>query len=305
MQIRGNFSDFFFEDALPALRAVIMDEYEQYQELYSRIMNVQTSDRSIEQTTQVSGVGLLTAIGETESINMDRPVQGFDKTYKHVKYGLAVPTSQEMIEDDKFGLVQNAHRSLARSTRETIEILAAGIFNNAFSGSHLGPDGVALCSASHPLVKSGGTQSNVGTSADLSYTSFQLALTDFETMRDSAGLLHRVPVKTLMVAPANRWIAAELLRSGDRPDTANRATNTLKYAIDGLPEMLVHPYLTDDDTWFLLAPPNRTQVHWFWRKRPTTSAWFDDAREVGYNAIRFRQSHGWSDFNGVYGVQGV
>jgi hypothetical protein len=305
MQIRSNFSDFFFETALPALSLVIKSEFAQYPDMYSQIFNVKTSDRSIEQTTQVSGVGLLTALDEGEHIAMDKPVQGFDKTFRHAKFGLAVPTTQEMIDDDKFSLVTESHQALARSTKETYEIDAAITFNLGFSGTQLGPDGQPLFSASHPLVKSGGVQSNLGTPADLSYTSLQYGLTDFETMKDAAGLLHRVPVNRLIVAPANRWAAANILHSSDDPTTANRATNTIKYGIDGMPSMLVWPYLTDPDAWFLAGPANRSKLMWFWRRRPYRKAWFDDGREVGFVGIRYRKSHGWADFVGIWGNAGA
>jgi hypothetical protein len=305
MQIRTNFQDFFFEQALPALSIVIKSEFGQYPEFYSKTHNVKTSDRSIEQSTQVSGIGLLSQIGETEHIAMDKPVQGFDKTWKHLKWGLAVPTSQEMVDDDKWGLVVESHQALARSCKETYEIDAASDFNNGFSTSFLGPDGKPLFSATHPLVKSGGAQSNLGPPADLSYTSLQRALTDFETMRDSAGLLHRIQPKYLAVAPANRWTAHEILRSSDRPDTANRATNTLKFALDGLPEPLINPYFTDPDAWFLMVPPSRSKLIWWWRRRPYRKPWFDDGREVGYVGLRYRASHGWGDFNGLYGNAGA
>lgn len=311
MQIRGQFKDFFFESMLPALDLVIKNEFGQYPEFYTQLFQVKQTDRSIMQTTQLSGVGLLSFIGEAENISMDMIVQGFDKTFKPRKFGLAIPTTDEMVKDDKWGLVNSAHQSLSRSLKETIEIQASRIFNYAFAtaygdgSSALGPDGKRLCATDHPLVKSGGVQSNTSTAADLSYTSLQYGLTDFETMRDAAGLLHRVPAATLLVAPANRWVAAEVLRSPDRPDTANRATNTLSSALDGLPRMIVNPYLTDPDAWFLLSPPKRTGLMWVWRERPYRGNWFDDARQVGYYAIRYRSDVGWSDFNGVWGNPGA
>jgi hypothetical protein len=305
MMIRGLFSDFYLTDMLPALRQVITNKYQQNPEMYSKVFDVQTSDRSIEQTSQMSGVGLLTSIGEAETIATDNPLQGFDKTFTHTKYGLAVPTSQEMVDDDKWRLVKGAHEALARSCKETIEITGAATFNSAFA-TVTGPDGKVLCASDHPLVKSGGTQSNVASvSCDLDVTSLQLALTDFETMKDSSGILIRVRPQKLIVAPANRFVAAEILHSADRPDTANRATNALKYAIDGMPDLMVWPHLTDVDAWFLTAAPSETGLLWFWRRKPYTKGWFDDWREVGYTAMRYRCSSGWSDFYGVWGNPGA
>jgi len=303
MQIRGNFRDFFFEDALPALHKVALDEYDSYPLLYPEIFNVETSDRSIEQDTEVSGVGLLAAIAETEPITTDQPTGGYNKTYRHNKYGLSIPTSEEMISDDKWRLVKASHQSLGKSTKETQELQAWGVINSGFSTN--GYDGVPLFSASHPLVKAGGVQSNTGTSADLSDLSLKAALTQFEGMKDHAGLLQRVQPRKLIVAPDNRWMAYQLTGNPNEPGTANRNINTLKNAQDGMPTPMVIPYLTDADAWFLFAEPKRTKLMWFWRRRPYAKTWVEEANEVGYYAMRYRASWGWSGYLGCWGNPGV
>jgi phage major head subunit gpT-like protein len=161
MIIRGNFSDFYLSTMLPALNSVIWNRYNQYPEQYSEIFRVETSTRSIEQYGEVSGVGLFLPISEGEPVRYDQGVQGFNSTFTHSRFGLGVKFSQDVIEDDKIGLVTKQHKELARSSRETLEIAGASTFNNGFSGSFLGPDGVPLFSASHPLVKSGGVQNNL------------------------------------------------------------------------------------------------------------------------------------------------
>src|SRR6202043_3520696 len=99
----------------------------------------------------------------------------------------AVPTSIEIVEDDEWSLISTMHRDLGWSANETRELDAVGTFNNGFSGSFLGPDAVSLFSASHPLYKAGGVQSNLMTAADLDSYSLQLALTAFELMKRPSG----------------------------------------------------------------------------------------------------------------------
>jgi phage major head subunit gpT-like protein len=306
MVIRGQFSDFYLSTMLPALNAIIRNRYNQYREQYSQIFRVESSDRSIEQFGDISGVSLFGALSEGEPVRYDDPVQGFNSTFTHGRFGLGVQFSQDTIEDDKHGLVAQQSRELGRSARETIEIAAALTFNNGFSGSFVGPDGVALFSASHPLVKAGGVQTNLASvAADLDFIPLQLALTDFETMKDSAGRLIHAPARRLVVAPANRFQAYELLKSGDRPDTANRATNSLKGAEDGLLEAYTWRYLTNPVSWFLLAEPQDTGLVWFWRKKPYTKGHFDFDTETAKTAMRYKKSHGWTDFYGTYGNAGV
>ncbi len=306
MMIRGNFSDFFLETMLPALNQLIWNRFKQYPEQYSKVFDVQTSDRAIEQTSQVSGMGLFAPINEGGPVRYDQPVQGFDKTFIHSRFGLGFKVSQDLVEDDKMGLVAKMARELGRSCRETIELDAVSVFNNGFSGGPTGPDGKVLFASDHPLVKSGGTQSNLlSVAADLDVISLQLALTDFETQRDSSGKLVHVPCRNLVIAPANRWNVMEILKGTMRADTANNTINAFKYAEDGTPEPFIWRYLTDPDAWFLTAAPSETGLIWFWRRKPYTKGDVDWDTETGKTAMRYRKSHGWSDFYGVYGTPGA
>jgi hypothetical protein len=306
MIIRGGFSHFYLTTMLPQLNAVVMNQYKQYPSVFPKLFRVEKSGRSIEQFSEVTGVGLFRSIGESQAVMPDTPLQGFLKTFTHTRYGLAIQTSQDAIEDDKIGLVMKAHADLTRSMNETREIDAASTFNNGFSGSYLGPDGVPLFSASHPIIKGGGVQSNLASvSADLDVVSLQYGLTDFETMLDSAGRKINVPAKTLLVPPQYRWLAYELTKSGMRPDTSNNAINAFAYAKDGMPSPLIWPYLTDPDAWFLSAGPEDTGLLWFNRRAPYPMSWIDEATETGNYALRYKKSHGWHQFRGTWGNPGA
>jgi hypothetical protein len=274
--------------------------------MFSKVFPVMTSTRAIEQFTQVSGVGLFSEIGEGEGVNYDQPIQGFDKTFRHRKWGNGFKATQELIEDEQWGLIRKTASDLALAGRESIEIEVWSDFNNAFDTNYTGPDGKALCVTDHPLVKAGGVQSNaLSVAADLDVVSLQLLLTLYETMKSSTGRFIHVPAKNLVVAPANRWTAYELTKSGMRPDTANNAVNATAYAEDGMPVPLVVPYLTDPDAWFLTAPPAETGLVFFWRRKPYTKQWVEDPTETACTAVRYRLSHGWTDFYGVAGTPGA
>jgi len=305
--IRGQFSDFFNETMLPALRATLWNEYDAYPTQFTEIFQIETSTRSIEQYSGVTGLGLFREIEEGEGISFDSPLQMFDKTFKHKRYGLGFKVSQDVVEDDKISLVTKQTKELAMSAKETQEIDAASTFNNAFTAaSYAGPDGKALCASDHPLIKSGGSQSNIlSVAADLDHTSLELALTDFEMMRDASGRLRHVPVKRVVVAPQNRFNVHEILKSVMRSDTANNTTNGLKYATDGMPDPFVWRYLTDPDAWFLTSAPGRSGLVWFWRRKPYTKAGTDDLTETGRFMMRYRKSHGFYTFYGVYGTPGA
>ena len=304
MEVPGNFSDFYGTSMLPALRAVIDRGYKRWPQQFSQIFNVLTSNRSIEQFSQVSGVGRFVQIPIGEPVRRDMAVQGFNSTFSHLRWGLAVPVTIDVVEDDKWDLIGNVHQDLGWSCSETQELDGVGTFNNGFSGSYLGPDGVPLFSASHPLYKAGGVQSNLMTAADLDMLSFQLALTQFEMQqRPSGELIHVAPSK-LIVHPSNRWLAYALTKSGDDPTTSDRSVNPLKGGVDGIPTPFVWRYLSAPNAWFLAAEPSQTGLVWFFRKKPYTKSWTDDDTEVGVTGMRYKKSHGWNNYIGLIGNAG-
>lgn len=308
MIIRGQFSDFFLSTMLPALRAVAWKKYNQRPDEYSKIFDVNPSGRSIEQFGEITGLGLFSQLAENAPVRYDQPLQGFHSTFTHVRYGLGFQTSQDVVEDDKIGLIKKMAVELGRSAKESIEIDAAAHFNNGFSGSFTGPDGVSLFSASHPLIKSGGVQSNLlSVPAQLDVTSLELALTDWENMRDSSGKKLRLPSPKLVTGTQNRWNAHQILKSGDwRSDTANHTINAFQYGDNGpISEVMIWHYLTSTTAWFLAAPPAETGLVFFWRKKPYMDNGYDFDTEAGKTAMRYKKSHGWHDYNGVYGTPGV
>jgi hypothetical protein len=304
MEVVGNFTDFYGSAMLPALRAVIDRGYRQYPPQWTQVFQVLTSNRSIEQFSQVSGVGRFQQINEGEAIKRDQPVQGFNSTFSHVRYGLAVATTIDVVEDDKWDLMGNMHKDLGWSCYETQELQAWSTFNNAFSSSYLGPDSVALCSTAHPLYKAGGTQSNDLTAADLDLLSLETALQTFYTLKRPSGEYVRIPAVNLIAYEANRWIAHALTKSPDDPTTSDRSVNPLLAARDGMPKPLITHFLTSNNAWFISAAPQDTGLVWFWRKKPYTKSWTDDDTEVGVVGMRYKKSHGWNNYMGLVGNAG-
>jgi hypothetical protein len=307
MMIRGNFSDFFDTTMLPALNAKIWKTYNQKQQLYAKLLNTDTTNRMIEQFSQMAGVGLASKINEGADTPVDTFVQGYNKTFKPAKFGLGIAASQELVEDDQVGIISKRAVALANSINQTIEIQGASVYNNAFDGTNYpGPDGQPLCSAIHPLVKAGGTQTNLGTAADLDITSLELAMTDWEVTKTHEGFLQLLPTPNVLIHPSNRWNAYEILKSQDRSDTANRATNAFKYTENGgTIDPIIWSFLTDPDAWFLVAPPNDTETMWLWRKQPYTKSDYLEKNEVGYVYMRYRADFGFYGWRGIYGNPGA
>lgn len=251
--MRSNWSHLFGSGALPALDVLFEYVIQQYPSLRSQLFEIKSSDRDIEQASELHDLELMPQVGEGEDYSMKRAKQGGSKTFTHVKYGMGVSISEEAIEDGKFDLLSKMVKQLARSAMETQEVNSMNVFNNGFS-SVTTADGVALFSASHTLP-SGGTNRNIlSTAADLSPTSLEQALIDFETQFISdGGIIQLVKPKILLCAPANKRYAMELIGSELKADSTENNMNSLKQ--DSL-RVVSSPHLTDTDAWFLLADPS-------------------------------------------------
>lgn len=308
MQIRGSFSDFFFQTMLPALNAKIWQNFKAKPHQYQKLMRVETTTRSIEQYVVMAGVGLPSQVNEGADTPTDTFVQGPYQNFVPVKYGLGIAASLELVEDDKMGVISRRTVLLSNSIQQSREIQAASVYNNGFDGTNFaGPDGKALFATDHPLIKAGGTQNNaLSVAADLDVASLELALTDWEQIKTHEGFLQMLPTPRLLHASANRWNAAEILKSQQRSDTANNATNAFRYTeTGGQIDPICWPYLTDPDAWFLVGPPEETEIIWLDRKAPYTKSDYVERNETGYVYMRYRSTYGFYGWRAVYGTPGA
>ncbi len=292
---------------LPALRAVTMNQFDRYGDEYNKIFNVDDSNRSIEQFTEVTGLGTLDEISEGESVHFDGPIQGFDKTYTHRKFGKGYKVSQEFIDDDKHRIIEGLAKALGRSARETIEIEAALVVNRGFNSSYTGPDGKVLFATDHPNV-GGGAQSNRPTVAvDLDVPALEAALTAFRGWTDHRGIKVRVVPTRLVVPGALEFTAAKLLGGTMQGDTANNTINAFKKrsGMKAFDDWMVWNYLTDDDMWLVLAAPEDLELRFFWRKRFSTVSEKDFDSDSVKTAGRMRFSVGWNQWLGAYASPGA
>lgn len=306
MIIRTQFPDLFLADALPALDELIFTRFDKHPPQYQRVFSVKGSTRSIEQTSELSGLGTFNAVPEGGNVAYDFAVPGFDKTYTHAQYGLGFAISRIMVDDDRWAIIRKMSSELGRSASETIELDAVTVFNNGFADT--GPDGVSLFNASHPLVKSGGTQSNVlSAAADLDVASLELALTDFRTMVDPSGKKIRLQPRRLIIPPQLEFVASEMLKGTMRSDTANHTINAFKHRVGmaSFDDVIVWEYLSDPDAWFVMADKEDCEQRFYWRERPST------VHDVHFNsrtvrtAMWMRYSYGYSNFYGAYGTPGA
>jgi phage major head subunit gpT-like protein len=298
--LRTNYTDQFLETAKPVLEALIFQEYELNPSIISKLYRVMGSDRWGEQT--VTQTGLRPAVEKSEGGNFaeDAPLQGYDKTYQHLEYGLVTAFSETLIEDDQMGMVEDGYRSLGHSSFQTREILAASVFNNGFTDT--GPDGVSLFNTAHPLVGGGTYGNRPSTDIAISVAGFREAMVDMMRQVDDRGINLYIMPRKVFVSPEGSFAAQELTGSQYKPFTANNEMNTFNG--QNL-EVISSPYLVSTTAWFMLAETNKTQLRWYDRVAPETKTWVDDNTGTVKTRIRFRCSNGYSDYKGTWGSLGT
>ena len=293
------------KELLPGLNALFGLEYKRYGEEHKEIFDTESSERSFEEETKLSGFSAAPVKNEGSAIAYDNAQEAFTARYNHETIALGFSLTEEAVEDNLYASLSSRYtKALARAMSYTKQTKAASVLNNGFSASYPGGDGVALFSASHPLV-SGGVNSNIpSTPADLNETSLEAAVIQIAAWTDERGLLIAAKPKKLILPPALMFVATRLLDTELRVGTADNDINALKSngSIPG--GYAVNHFLTDVDAWFLTTDVPNGLKH-FVRAPMSNSMDGDfDTGNVRYKS-RERYSFGWSDPLGMYGSVGA
>ena len=294
------------KELLPGLNALFGLEYATYGQEHKEIYETETSERSFEEETKLSGFSAAPVKNEGSAIAYDNAQEAFTARYNHQTIALGFSLTEEAVEDNLYDTLSARYtKALARAMAYTKQVKAASVLNNGFTGGvYAGGDGVALFSTSHPTV-SGGTNSNTqSTVADLNETALENAVIQIAAWTDERGLLIAAQPRKLIVAPSNQFVATRLLETELRVSTADNDINALKNN-GSIPEgYTINHYLTDPDAYFLTTDVPNGMKH-FVRTPLSTSMDGDfDTGNVRYKA-RERYSFGWSDPLGMWGSPGA
>lgn len=288
---------------LPFLEDVLFDELPVEASIAQQILKVRDmGNKPFVKTTTVASFGTVPVKAEGAPVQYADLAAGFDATYQADTYELAFKASKEALDDEQEEVVSDAARALGSSLNFAYEVDHANIFNNGFSASFLGPDGVALFSTAHPLVGGGTNGNRPTTDGDLSVAQLRTALNDIAQTTDDAGKKVHWRARVLLVPYNAKWLAMELIGSELRADTADNALNAFKD--DGL-KVVAWPYLTDFNAFYMLAEPTKHNVRTYWRERPNVLHDWDFETSSMKVKIRSRWKRGWSDYRGVYATSGA
>lgn len=290
------------KDLWPGIKRWWGREYAKHPEVWGKIFEMQTSDKSYEEEVELTGFGLVPVKPEGDSISYDSETQGYVTRYTNVTYGMGYIVTQEALEDGQYEKVSKRRSSaLAFSAQTTKETVHANIFNRAFNASFPGGDGVEMISTAHPTIT--GTQSNeLATPADLSEASLEDLGIQIMNATNSRGLRIALSPKKLIVPAALYYDAKRIIESELQNDTANNAKNIVGLEYKGA--LVCWKFLTDTDAWFVQTDCPAGLTHY---KRRAGAFASDNDFDSSNAKAKFteRYSAGHSDWRGIFGTPGA
>ena len=292
------------KELLPGLNALFGLEYSRYGEEHKEIYTTESSERSFEEETKLSGFSAAPVKNEGAAIAYDNAQEAWTARYNHETIAMGFSITEEAIEDNLYDSLSARYtKALARGMAYTKQVKAASILNNAFSSQFVYGDGVSLCSTAHPLV-SGGTNSNrPSTGVDLNETSLEAAVIQIAGWTDERGLLIAAKPRKLIIPPALQFVATRLLETSLRVGTTDNDINALKNN-GSIPDgFAINHWLTDPNAWFLTTDVPNGLKHFVRMPMATSMDGDFDTGNVRYKA-RERYAFGVSDPLGIFGSPG-
>jgi len=249
----------FNEEYVPGLFALSIDTYmtKRAESMYRDLVTIKQSQKKKEEDVIRSGLGLPNIKGEGAPVTYDTQIAGPKQTWIPDVFALAIRITEEAIEDNLYELrggsegdLKELFYDLGEAMAENMETLCARFFNSGTATTyHTTRFSKALFATDHSRLD-GSSFSNKSTQTDLTYAAFWTNLVAAENQYNHRQYRIKKKVKNLWIPPQLEQKGLEILKSTDRPDTANRAVSA--YAVSGRKIALkVWPHMTDTDMWVL------------------------------------------------------
>lgn len=288
----------------PGIHAIWGQTYDEHNEEFTDLFDVQTSDKAYEEDVEITGFGLMPVKEPSRGTTYDTETQGTVSRYTHVAYSLGYMVTFEELRDNQYKQVSERRaQALAFSGRQTIENTCAMIYNRAFTAGYTFGDGKTMIATDHPTLS--GNQSNqLAVDADLTEASIEDLGIQIMDSVNARGMKISILPRSLLVPTALSYEAYRIVNSVLQNDTANNAINVIK-AMGMFPEgVKVNHYFTSTTAWFIRTNVPRG-MQFFWRDEPMFDKDNDFDTKNAKAAMYMRFSAGMTDFRGVYASDGV
>lgn len=243
----------FSEDLWPGIMKWFGDAYTDWEPLWEKVCEKHDSDKNFEKFQGITNYGLAGLKDQGAGIPYRDKFQGFNREIVNYTYGIGSTITYEMRRYDQYEKFTSIPQSLAKSVRKTEETVVFNLLNNGFSSTGtLTADGLSLLNSSHKLVAATGTtQKNTPTTAaDLSQSALEQADIDISNFVDDQNLPIVIAPKKLIVPTAVKHVAMKIMGTEYKVDSGDNTINTVSSSRLPL-ELIVSPWLTDTDAWFI------------------------------------------------------
>ena len=279
--------------------------YDEYTSQYEALYDIHDSGKAYEKGVQITGFGLAPLKPQGQSTTFDSEVQGPTNTYTHIPYGLGYIVTFEELQDNLYKEVSERRvEANAFSIHQTVETVAAFLYNNAFVTTYFTTgDGAALISPSH-VNTTGGTWSNALTPpADLAEASIEDLVIQIMGFQTDRGLAINIVPESLHVHRQEWFNANRILKSVLQSNTTSNNINVIK-ATNVFPKGIhVNQFFTAAHAWFVRTNcPHGMRM--YWRNRPMFDQDNDFPTKNALASTYMRFSVGATDPHGIAGSNG-
>ncbi len=291
----------------PGLFGVATAAYGTIPQTWKEVYTVKGSKKAYERATYVSGYSYMVHKPEGTPYAYDERIQGPEITTTHRTFGLAARITEELIEDELYGVMKRIMADLGISAAATKALLRNRLF---MLGDQVTTDPELQAGDLKPIFApdhdrlGGGTWSNIHpVAADPTEATVSASIFNYENMPDERGKMAVRTVKGIMCGPLLEMQMAKILESAQEAETANNAINALKTRRNI--RLVVNPGITDS-RWFVFGEKDPLVGFIAFDRVPATTARHGDY-ETGdaIYQIRMRLSQRAGRPAHVYMVPGI
>ncbi len=295
---------------VPGVHEFVGMSYGETPQEHLPLFEILKSNRAFEEEVMLSGFGGAPTKAEGAAVQFDDIQETYTARYQMETVAIGFAVTKEAFDDDLYDNISRAKaQELGRAMADTKQVKAAGLFNNGFSVTQLGGDGVPLFSTAHPTTA--GTFSN-RVAVDLSETALEDATIAISKFTNDRGILISARAESLHIPAELEYVAHKILKSELSTGlgilgNGNKTTNDLNILRTSgkFPKgVFVNRRFTDPDAWFIRTSiPNGTKM--FVREALSGSDHTDFSTDNMLFKFRERYAFGWTDPRQWYGSEGA
>jgi phage major head subunit gpT-like protein len=290
------------------LKTVFFEEYDRAASDWERVVTIVPSTAD---TEDYAWLGSVPSMREFKDERLPAGLLEHSYSIKNKTWEASIAIDRAALEDERYGQIKIRIQGLGREARRHQDEMVFTLLKNGFTGACY--DSQYFFDTDHSEGESG-AQSNKGTSA-LSATSLQSAISAMTKFKDDRGKPMGINPDLLVVPPDLQWTAMELLNSSYYPDLLSQTSGTggtQKVAVNvlkGKLDLIVSPYLTDSNDWFLLCTRGPVKPVVFQSRVPVEFAALENNSENGFMrdqylyGVRARYNAGYGLWQMAYGSQ--